>query len=189
MPSDRSVPASSAPAAAGSDAGTPGTGGPDTVGPDAEHLEALIDAVRRYRNAEIAMRGRSRDSMHLGRSDMTALRLLLQAGRTGRPLSPAVLARELGISTAATTVLVDRLTKSGHAERRPSPADRRGVEIWPTATTDDEVRATMGAMHERMMSVVTALSPEESGTIHRFLGSLGLAMSELDFPAPAAPSA
>ncbi len=157
------------------------------VGPGDEHLEALTDALRRYRNAEIAMRGRSRDSMHLGRSDMTALRLLLQAGQTGRPLSPAVLARELGISTAATTVLVDRLTKSGHAERRPSPTDRRGVEIWPTATTDDEVRATMGAMHERMMSVVSVLSPEESGTIHRFLGSLGLAVSGLDFPAPAPP--
>ncbi|MDQ0735463.1 MarR family winged helix-turn-helix transcriptional regulator [Arthrobacter agilis] len=172
MASDRPTPSPAAPAAAG----------PGGHGPDAEHLEALTDAVRSYRTAEIAMRGRSRDSMHLGRSDMTALRLLLQAKRTGRPLSAAVLARELGISTAATTVLIDRLARSGHAERRASPTDRRGVEIWPTASTDEEVRSTMGALHERMMAVVTGLRPEEYAVIHRFLGSLGAAMAELDLP-------
>ena len=155
---------------------------PATQQPDAERLEDLIDALRRYRTAEIAMRGRSRDSMHLGRSDMTALRLLLQAGRTGQPLSAAALARELGISTAATTVLIDRLAKSGHAERRPSPTDRRGVEVWPTATGDEQVRATMGVLHQRMMAVVSALTPGESAVIHRFLGDLGRAVSEFDVP-------
>ncbi|MEG9248748.1 MarR family transcriptional regulator [Arthrobacter sp. Soc17.1.1.1] len=152
------------------------------AGPGAERLEELIDAVRRYRTAEIAMRGRSRDSMHLGRSDMTALRLLLRAGQAGTPLTAAALARELGISTAATTVLVDRLAKSGHAERRPSATDRRAVEIWPTVATDEEVRATMGTLHERMMAAVNALSPAESAVIHRFLGDLGRAVSGLRFP-------
>ncbi len=177
-PPDRPVPPSAAPAADRRTAGRP----------DPERLEELIDAVRRYRTAEIAMRGRSRDSMHLGRSDMTALRLLLRARQTGTPLSAAALARELGISTAATTVLVDRLAKSGHAERRPSATDGRGVEIWPTATTDEQVRATMGVLHERMMATVAALSPEESVVIHRFLGDLGRAMSELDVPAPGTPA-
>lgn len=137
------------------------------------------------------MRGQSRDSMHLGKTDMTALRSMLRAGQAGQPLNAAALSRELGISSAATTVLVDRLEQSGHAERRPSATDGRVIEVWPTATTENEVRSTMGTMHERMMRIAAALPPEDSSTIHRFLGALGQAMTELDFPAtgPADPPA
>ncbi|WP_422390095.1 MarR family winged helix-turn-helix transcriptional regulator [Arthrobacter sp. N1] len=144
---------------------------------DAGALADLIEAVRRYRDAEESMRGTSRDSMHLGKTDMSALRLMLRAGRTGTPLSAAALARQLEISSAATTVLVDRLEKSGHAERRRSATDRRAIEIWPTPTTDDEVRSTMGVLHERMMGVAAALPPRDCATIHRFLLRLGAAMS------------
>lgn len=148
---------------------------PDEEGP----LVDLIEAVRRYRDAEGFMRGMSRDSMHLGRTDMTALRLMLRAGQTGTPLSAAALARQLEISTAATTVLVDRLEKSGHAERRRSATDRRAIEIWPTSTTDEEVRSTMGVLHERMMTVAAALPARDCATIHRFLGRLGTVMSDM----------
>ncbi len=130
------------------------------------------------------MRGKSRDSMHLGKTDMAALRFLLRAGRSGRPLSAASLARDLEISTAATTVLIDRLEKTGHAERRPSATDRRAIEIWPTPTTDDEVRSTMGVLHERMMGIAGALSAEDRRTVRRFFESLGTALGELDFPDP-----
>lgn len=149
----------------------------------ADPVQDLVDAVRLYRDAESSMRSQSRDSMHLGRTDMTALRVMLRAGQAGRPLSAATLSRELGISTAATTVLVDRLEQSGHAERRRSATDGRVIEVWPTAATEREVRATMGTMHERMMQIASALPPEDSRTIHRFLVALGRAMTELDFPA------
>lgn len=151
---------------------------------DGGAIDGLVDAVRRYRDAERAMRGRSRDSMHLGRTDMTALRLMLQAGRAGLPLSAAALARKLEISTAATTVLIDRLEKSGHAERRRSATDGRAIEIWPTAATDEEVRSTMGVMHERMMAIAAELPESDCAIIRRFLTSLGTAMDRLDFPDP-----
>ena len=44
----------------------------------------------------------------------------------------------------------------------------------------------MGALHERMKEITNALSPEETAVIHRFLGDLGVAVSALDFPFPAA---
>lgn len=158
----------------------------DSPVPGAEpRFEALVEAVRLYRNAELAMRGTSRDSMQLGRTDMAALRFLLRAGQAGRPLSAASLARNLEISTAATTVLIDRLERSGHAERRPNATDRRAVEIWPTSTSDQEVRSTMGVLHERMMAIASALSIEERRVVHRFLGVLGTALGELDLSSPA----
>ncbi|MHA7219962.1 MarR family winged helix-turn-helix transcriptional regulator [Arthrobacter sp. MDT1-48-3] len=170
-----------------SDSSTPSEADPTPAGSPSDRagqVDELVDAVRRYRNAEGFMRGRSRDSMHLGKTDMTALRLMLHAGRSGHPLSAAALARELEISTAATTVLVDRLEKSGHAERRRSPTDGRVIEIWPTAATDDEVRSTMGILHERMMAIAGGLSPEECRTTARFLAALGVAMTTLEFPSP-----
>lgn len=135
------------------------------------------------------MRSQSRDSMHLGKTDMAALRFMLRAQQSGQPVSAAELARNLEISTAATTVLVDRLERSGHAERRRSSLDGRMIEIRPTATTDSEVRTTMGVLHERMISITAGLSAEERGTIHRFLAMLASTVSELDFPASAIGSA
>jgi DNA-binding MarR family transcriptional regulator len=120
--------------------------------------------------------------MHLGRTDMTALRLMLRAGQAGRPLTAAALARGLEISTAATTVLVDRLEKSGHAERRRSATDGRSIEIWPSAAADQEVRRTMGLMHERMMAVAGSLSQAECRVVRRFLEALAAELAELDFP-------
>jgi DNA-binding MarR family transcriptional regulator len=151
---------------------------------EARPVDDLVEAVRSYRNAESSMRARSRDSMHLGRTDMTALRLMLRAGQEGNALSAATLARELEISTAATTVLIDRLEKSGHAERRRNQTDGRAIEIWPTAASHDDVRSTMGVMHEQMMAVTAALSAEECATIRSFLGALGEIMSSLDVPLP-----
>ncbi|RJT82169.1 MarR family transcriptional regulator [Arthrobacter cheniae] len=162
--------------------GTRTGAGPGADSDRADHLADLVEAVRRYRNAERFMRGQSRDSMHLGRTDMAALRLMLRAGQAGRPLSAAALARGLGISSAATTVLIDRLEKSGHAERRRSTTDGRAIEIWPTAASDEEVRSTMGVMHERMMAVAAALPSEDCTTVNGFLGRLGQAMSALELP-------
>ena len=79
---------------------------PNSAARDADPVHDLVDAVRRYRDAEKSMRSQSRDSMHLGKTDMTALRVMLRAGQAGQPLSAAALSRELGISSAATTVLI-----------------------------------------------------------------------------------
>jgi DNA-binding MarR family transcriptional regulator len=162
--------------------------GPGPEDDRARQLGELITAVRRYRDAERLMRGRSRTSMQMGRTDLTALRLMLRAGNAGRPLSAAVLARELQISTAATTVLVDRLERSGHAERHRSTTDARSIEIRPTAASHEDVRATMGELHERMMAIAGALLPDEARVITRFLGDLGAAVERLDLPqVPARP--
>lgn len=183
MVTTRDNPSQALPTAGLRDAGS-ASGSRDPRGDDGP-LDDLVEAVRRYRNAESFMRSQSRASMHLGKTDMTALRLMLHARRAGRPLTAAALARELDISTAATTVLIDRLERSGHAERRRSGSDGRSIEVWPTATTDEEVRSTMGVLHERMMQIAAALSPQERLAVRRFLAALGRAMTELDFPLPA----
>ena len=130
---------------------------------------AVLNALRDYRAAEAAMRRRTRSAMRMGETDLLAIRFLLKREGEGRTVSPKDLAAHLGISSASTTVLIDRLVRSGHVERRPHPTDRRALVIAPTIASDDEVRATLGDMHRRMIEVAEGLGADEAGTVLYFL--------------------
>ncbi|WP_066522740.1 MarR family winged helix-turn-helix transcriptional regulator [Curtobacterium ammoniigenes] len=129
----------------------------------------VLNALRRYRAAETAMRRRTRDSMRMGETDLLAVRYLLSAQRAGRAVSPKDLAAYLKISSASTTILIDRLVKSGHVQRQPHPTDRRALIIVATSETDAEVRATLGPMHKRMMGIAESLSPTDAAIVASFL--------------------
>ncbi|MUN64232.1 MarR family transcriptional regulator [Kocuria sediminis] len=129
----------------------------------------VLEALRAYRAAETAMRRRTRDEMGMGETDLLALRHLLEAARSGRTVSPRDLAARLGISSASTTTLLDRLTKSGHVRREPHPTDRRALIVTATESADREVRATLAAVHERMMAAAQSLTPEQAEVVAGFL--------------------
>ncbi|PCN46666.1 MarR family transcriptional regulator [Curtobacterium sp. 'Ferrero'] len=141
---------------------------------------AVLNALRRYRSAETAMRRRTRDSMGMGETDLLAVRFLLQAQRSGKQVSPKDLAAYLKISSASTTILIDRLVKSNHVRREPHPTDRRALVIVPTTETDEEVRATLGVMHRRMMAIAEGLSAEDARVVGTFLEGMRSAVDHVD---------
>jgi DNA-binding MarR family transcriptional regulator len=140
---------------------------------------AVLNGLRDYRAAETAMRRRTRSAMRMGETDLLAIRFLLKAQGAGRIVSPKDLAAHLCISTASTTVLIDRLVRSGHVERRPHPTDRRALVIVPTIDSDDEVRATLGDLHRRMIDVAESLSPEEAAIVLGFLDRMRAAVDSV----------
>lgn len=139
---------------------------------------AVLQALRGYRAAEVESRRSTRDTMGMGETDLLALRYLLRAEAAGERMGPKDLSRLLGITTASTTSLIDRLVASGHVRREPHPTDRRALVIVPTAETDAEVRATLGQMHRKMLAVAETLSPEESRVIVSFLRGMTEALRE-----------
>jgi DNA-binding MarR family transcriptional regulator len=144
---------------------------------------AVLNALRDYRAAEAAMRRRTRSAMRMGETDLLAIRFLLKAQSAGRIVSPKDLAAHLSISTASTTVLIDRLVRSGHVERRPHPTDRRALVVAPTIDSDDEVRATLGDMHRRMIEVAESLTAEQAATVLGFLDRMREAVDSVPRPA------
>jgi DNA-binding MarR family transcriptional regulator len=140
----------------------------------------VLNALRNYRAAETAMRRRTRDSMGMNETDLLAVRFLLQAEQSGHRIGPKELGTKLGISSASTTTLIDRLVASGHARREDHPTDRRALVIRPTPNSDSEVRATLGRMHSRMMAVAGALSDEEARAIVGFLDEMCAALGDED---------
>ncbi|WOQ69981.1 MarR family transcriptional regulator [Microbacterium limosum] len=137
----------------------------DTAGDQRARAIAVLEAFRLYRAAEVAMRRRTRESMSMGENDLLVLRYLLRAQRESRSVSPGELTRYLAVSTASMTAILDRLEKSGHVKRMPHPSDRRSLLVVATVDSDSEVRATLGAMHDRMLDAVIDLSAEESAVV------------------------
>lgn len=140
----------------------------------------VLNLLRRYRAAEAAMRARTRSSMAMGETDLLALRLLLQAQRRGELLRQRDLGTALGLASPSVTALVDRLVRSGHVRREPHPDDRRATIVVPTTDTDHEVRATLGAMHQRMIDVVDGLDDHERRAVAGFFDRMIAAVEHVD---------
>ncbi|MDQ6774172.1 MAG: MarR family transcriptional regulator, partial [Candidatus Dormibacteraeota bacterium] len=64
-------------------------------------------------------------SMGLNQTQLRAVDQLIGHGR----LSPGELSHALGLSTGATTALIDNLEELGHLRRLPHPQDRRMVVL------------------------------------------------------------
>lgn len=166
----------------------PSTSTPDTFdasgywyeAADAERGVRVLNALRRYRAAESEMRRRTRTSMKMGETDLEAIRFLLRAQRRDEPVSAKDLADHLGITTASTSVLINRLVASGHLERHPHPTDRRGVLITTTGSSDVEVRATLDGMHARMITIAESLDPDSGAVITAFLERMTTALDLVD---------
>lgn len=162
--------------------------------PDSEAASTVdvLNMLRRYRAAETAMRARTRLAMGMNETDLLALRFLLREQRAERSVRPIDIARALDISTASTTTLIDRLERGGHARREAHPTDRRASIVVPTVSSDDEVKATLGAMHRRMLTLVDEMSDHDRAIVTQFLSGMTSAIheaSDLDQPRDAAAAA
>ena len=152
------------------------------AGPGSTHDRsvAVLEAMRTYRAAESAMRRRTQVSMGMGENDLLALRYVIMAQQAGRSIGPKELTSYLGISSASTTVLLDRLERKGQLRRENSPFDRRALILVATATTDDEVRAALGEVPERMVEVANTLDDEQAKVVIDFLRNMRAAVDEID---------
>ncbi|GAA4282710.1 MarR family transcriptional regulator [Brevibacterium daeguense] len=149
--------------------------GPD--GSDASAVDVL-NLLRRYREAETAMRGRVRGDMGMGEKDIVALRYLLEARTRNAVLRQKDLAARLDITNASASSLVDRLVRHGFARRVPHPGDRRSVAVEATDQGDREVRETLRNMHDRMYQVVNEMSPDERATVAAFLSAMTRSLTD-----------
>jgi len=141
---------------------------------------SVMEALRSYRAAEAAMRRRTRHAMEMGENELLTLRFLTRARMASESVTPVALSRYLGISSASTTALLDRLERSGHVTRSPHPDDRRSVLITASEKSDNEIRHTLAAMHDRMMSVVRPMSEQDRAVVIGFLDAMREAVDEID---------
>lgn len=139
---------------------------------EVDEIVDLMSALRAWHRAAARMSEASRRYMKLNENDMRALRLLIASENAGELVTARAVADHLGISSAATTKMLDRLEHGGHVERRPHPGDRRAIVLTVTPETRLAARESVGRLHARRFDVAARLSSEERGVVTRFLREL-----------------
>lgn len=141
--------------------------------PALAHLDDTTLAVQRLISASQDLTVRTARRMAMNLSDMTAIMQLSEHG----PMGVGELADRLGVSSPATTVLVDRLERDGHVERVRDTADRRRVRITDTdAGRAATLEAWLPAIRQ-IDEVCRSLSDAERAFTIEVLGRLAAAMA------------
>ena len=131
-------------------------------------------AVRRLIGAAQDLTVRTAHHLAMNLSDMTAIMTLSEHG----PMGVAELARRLGVSSPATTVLVDRLERAGHVERVRDTVDRRRVRITDTAQGRAATLQAWLPAIGRIDEVCRSLSASEQVFARELLERLAAAMAD-----------
>jgi DNA-binding MarR family transcriptional regulator len=127
------------------------------MSPTLARLQQLIDVASAAPTA-VARRAQ------VSASELHALRHLSVG-----PMGPAELARVLGVTTAASSGVVDRLVAGGHAERRPHPGDGRRTEVHLTHAGRAEAVGHLAPMFEILARLDASLTPDERAVVDRYL--------------------
>ena len=93
----------------------------------------------------------------LNTTDMECLRLLFLKGIA----TPTELARHTGLTSGATTAMLDRLEKAGFIERRPNPDDRRGTLIAPAKSASEKVALWFESARKAQDALISSYSESE----------------------------
>jgi DNA-binding MarR family transcriptional regulator len=101
-------------------------------------------------------------------TDLSAMEHLIQDG----PLTPTELASRLGLTTAAMTTSIDRLTAVGHVTRTPNPADRRGVLVVPSPNSIERAMGTLLPMIMGVDRVLSRFTEKEQAVIADYLSQV-----------------
>jgi DNA-binding MarR family transcriptional regulator len=110
----------------------------------------------------------------LSTSELHSLRHLMRG-----PLGPVELAKLLGVTSAASSGVVDRLVSHGHAERRSHPGDKRRTEVVITDSGRAEVLARLRPMFEALAALDASLDDSERDVVERYLRGAIEAMTAL----------
>jgi len=114
-------------------------------------------AVRDYGIHLTLFRNAMSEWAGLNVTDMECLRLLFIKGTA----TPSELARHTGLTSGATTAMLDRLEKAGLLERRPNPDDRRGTLIVPEKSSADKVASWFESARKAQDELVSSYSESE----------------------------
>jgi len=122
-----------------------------------ELKKRALMAVRDYGVNLTQFRNAMSEWAGLNVTDMECLRLLFLKGVA----TPSELSRFTGLTSGATTAMLDRLERAGLIERRPNPNDRRGTLIAPAQSSGEKAAAWFESARVAQEELVSSYSESE----------------------------
>ncbi len=142
--------------------------GPEEVA----QITRLMNAMANLRRSEEELSKASQKFMQLSETEMRAIHFLIVAANQNRVVTPGAIARHLGITSASTTKLLDRLERDDHIVRSAHPTDRRALSISVTEQTHAVARDTVGRTQANRFIVAAALDSQEREVIIKYLNEV-----------------
>jgi DNA-binding MarR family transcriptional regulator len=144
---------------------------------DRAALESLITADVRALTAESDEIGRHFAGRHeVAANDFRALLHVMVAQTAGSPLTAGELRKQMGMSGAAITYLVERMIASGHFRRESDPADRRKVILRVADHGMDVARGFFTPLAKHTREALARLPDDDLAAAHRTFTALVDAM-------------
>lgn len=143
--------------------------------------DAILSSLRRISRAiDVHSRRLSRDHL-LTAPQLVCLRALQSAGS----MMPSELAREVNLSQATVTGILDRLSDRRLISRRRNPSDKRCVTVKVTPVGRELLESAPSALHEGFSKMFDTLAPSERESIAAALARV----AEMMEATPAEPGA
>ncbi|MEU8832702.1 MarR family transcriptional regulator [Streptomyces sp900116325] len=137
------------------------------------HLLRKVTVEFGLRQAEFA----SRHGMHP--TDVRALICLLDAERAGADATAGWLGAQLGLNSAGTTAVIDRLERLGHLTRTRDPRDRRRVLMTVAQPAVELGRSFFGPLIDDTVAVLRDFDESETAAVRRFLSAAHRAVTAI----------
>ncbi len=100
----------------------------------------------------------------LGHTELRAIELLVRSAH-----GPVELARELGVTSAASSGIVDRLEARGHVRRVAHATDRRRTQVVLTESAREEVLGHLVPMFAALAVMDATFDDTEKAVVERYL--------------------
>ncbi|MBV6396148.1 MAG: HTH-type transcriptional regulator MhqR [Anaerolineales bacterium] len=116
-----------------------------------------LAAVRDYGVQLALFRNAVSESAGLNVTDTDCLRLLFLKGNA----TPSEIAKYTGLTSGATTAMLDRLEKAGLIDRRPNPNDRRGFLIAPAKGSGEKMASWFASARKAQDEMISSYTAAE----------------------------
>lgn len=119
--------------------------------------QRALKAVAEYGVNLVIFRNAVSEWAGLNVTDMECMRLLFLKGIA----TPSEISRHTGLTSGATTAMLDRLEQTELIERRPNPNDRRGTLIAPTKDSNKRAASWFESARKAQDDLISSYSEEE----------------------------
>jgi DNA-binding MarR family transcriptional regulator len=125
---------------------------------------SVISGARKYSIGTILFHQTVGRLLGVNVTDMKCLDILVLSGSA----TPKEMAKHTGLSSGATTAMIDRLEKAGLVERKPHPRDRRGTLLCLTGYAKRKLPLIFASMATAMETLVSSYSRPELAVLASF---------------------
>jgi len=150
-----------------------------------EKIEQLLREVRLMSSFDALFSQAVAECVGMHSTDIETMDLLNTLG----PMTPGELSRRTGLTSGATTRLIDRLERVGYVRRRPDEVDRRCVIIEPVDENLEQLGALFQPLAEGMAELWSKFNDDELEVIIKFVRQSNALTAEVNARLRARPPA